>query len=71
MSTPADIPGQADAVAVAAELDPDGAVVDTDDLHNDAGDPDTIGGGRTELPLEADPADVAEQDAAVPFDDER
>ena len=69
MSTPADTPGQADAVA--AELYTDGAVVDTDDLHNDAGDPDTIGGGRTELPLEADPADVAEQDAAVPFDDER
>jgi hypothetical protein len=31
-----------------------------------------IGGveGRTDLPLEADPADVAEQDAAVPFDDD-
>jgi hypothetical protein len=25
---------------------------------------------RTDLPLEADPADVAEQDAAVPYDDE-
>ena len=69
MSTPADTPDQADAVA--AELDPDGAVVDADDLHNDAGDPEAGGGGRTELPLEADPADVAEQDAAVPFDDER
>ena len=63
MSYPADTP--ADVVAV--ELDP---VVDADDLRNDAGDPDGIGAGRTELPLEADPADVAEQDAAVPFDDE-
>ena len=26
--------------------------------------------GRPEPPLEADPADVAEQDAAVPYDDE-
>ena len=26
---------------------------------------------RAEMPLEADPADVAEQDAAVPYDDER
>jgi hypothetical protein len=25
---------------------------------------------RSDLPLEADPADVAEQDAAVPYDDE-
>jgi hypothetical protein len=25
---------------------------------------------RPDLPLEADPADVAEQDAAVPYDDE-
>jgi len=69
MSTPADTPGQS--AAVAAELDPDGAVVDADDLHNDAGDPEAVEGRRTELPLEADPADVAEQDAAVPFDDER
>jgi hypothetical protein len=28
-------------------------------------------GSRTELPLEADPADVVEQDADVPLDDER
>lgn len=26
---------------------------------------------RRDLPLEADPADVAEQDALVPYDDER
>jgi hypothetical protein len=26
---------------------------------------------RDDLPLEADPADVAEQDRAVPYDDER
>ena len=26
---------------------------------------------RAEMPWEADPADVAEQDAAVPYDDER
>jgi hypothetical protein len=32
-------------------------------------DDDSVG-GRTDLPLEADPADVAEQDAAVPFDDD-
>lgn len=29
------------------------------------------GTSLTDLPLEADPADVAEQDAIVPFDDER
>jgi hypothetical protein len=62
MSSPTDTP------ADAAGLDP---VVDADDRHDDAGDPDRIGAGRTELPLEADPADVAEQDVAVPFDDER
>jgi hypothetical protein len=26
---------------------------------------------RAEMPLEADPADVAEQDVAVPYDEER
>jgi hypothetical protein len=64
MSSPADNPTD----VAAAELDP---VIDADDLRNDAGDPDGVAGGRTELPLEADPADVAEQDAAVPFDEER
>ena len=28
-------------------------------------------GDRGDLPLEADPADVAEQERAVPYDDER
>ena len=34
---------------------------------NDSFDADT----RDDLPLEADPADVAEQERAVPYDDER
>jgi hypothetical protein len=40
----------------------------------DDGSFDGESGGRaslTDLPLEADPADVAEQDAVVPYDDER
>jgi hypothetical protein len=33
--------------------------------------PDGADDERDDLPLEADPADVAEQDRAVPYDDER
>jgi hypothetical protein len=37
------------------------------ELEDDSFDADT----RDDLPLEADPADVAEQERAVPYDDER
>ena len=37
------------------------------ELDDDALDDDE----RDDLPLEADPADVAEQERAVPYDDER
>ena len=37
------------------------------ELDDDAPD----GNDRDDLPLEADPADVAEQERAVPYDDER
>ena len=43
-------------------------VADANDLR-DTGAAE-VADGRTELPLEADPADVAEQDAVVPYDDE-
>jgi hypothetical protein len=33
--------------------------------------PDGADGDRDDLPLEADPADVVDQDRAVPYDDER
>jgi hypothetical protein len=64
---PTDFANSADVAEQRAELDAD---------PDDAGFAETsrIGtatGGRTELPLEADPADVAEQDVAVPYDDER
>jgi hypothetical protein len=73
MSTSADFSAHGPA---AAELDVDAAlVVDADELRDDLADdlrdPDHEGVvERDELPLEADPADVAEQDAAVPYDDE-
>jgi hypothetical protein len=67
MSTPAD-PTAVAVAELAADVDLD-SVADANDLR-DAGDADDTAGARTELPLEADPADVAEQDAAVPFDDE-
>jgi hypothetical protein len=64
MSTSADLPE----AAVPSDFDVS-EVADANDLRDTAGDPDDAR-GRTELPLEADPADVAEQDAAVPYDDE-
>jgi hypothetical protein len=68
MSTPGSTPAESDA---AAELDVDPAGVDEETLPDDAGDdPESLAGGRMELPLEADPADVAEQDAPVPYDDD-
>jgi hypothetical protein len=76
MATHADIPARGDARAeAAAELAVDvdrSAVVDADDLRDAAGslDEDDAAPGSGELPLEADPADVAEQDVAVPYDDE-
>jgi hypothetical protein len=71
MGTPADIPARADAAAALdVDVDP-AAVVDANDLRDAAGQLDTDAAGlRDELPLEADPADVAEQDVAVPYDDE-
>ena len=63
-----------------AALPPDGVtaidvteVADADALRptDPAGEVDGDVADRDELPLEADPADVAEQDAAVPYDDER
>jgi hypothetical protein len=71
MGTPADIPARAEAAAALdVDLDP-AAVVDANDLRDTTGEIDTAPAGpRGELPLEADPADVAEQDAAVPYDDE-
>ena len=59
MSTPADPVMDVDVYAVA----------DANDLRDTGVDADPAA-GRTELPLEADPADVAEQDAAVPYDHE-
>jgi hypothetical protein len=56
------------AAELAVDVDP-AAVADANDLR-DAGTADDPADERTELPLEADPADVAEQDAAVPYDDE-
>ena len=67
MSTPAD-PSASAVAELAADVDLD-SVADANDLRDTGGADDTAG-GRTELPLEADPADVAEQDAVVPFDDE-
>jgi hypothetical protein len=73
MGTPADTPraeARADAAA-ALDLDIDPAsVVDANDLRDTAAGIDDSADDRGDLPLEADPADVAEQDAAVPFDDE-
>jgi hypothetical protein len=56
------------AAALAVDIDP-ASVADANDLR-DTGDVDDPTGERVELPLEADPADVAEQDAVVPYDDE-
>jgi hypothetical protein len=70
MSTPARSTSPA-AAELAVDVDP-ASMVMGDDLRDDAGD-DTGGDtavGRVELPLEANPADVVEQDADVPFDDE-
>ena len=56
----------------AAELAVDvdtASLVDANDLR-DEGDVDDAPASRAELPLEADPADVAEQDALVPYDDD-
>ena len=65
MSTPANVPLAAEALTEPT-ID---EVADADALRDTAGDGDEIG-GRAELPMEADPADVAEQDAAVPYDDD-
>ena len=67
MSTPAD-PSASAVAELAADVDLD-SVADANDLRDTGGIDDTAD-GRTELPLEADPADVVEQDAAVPYDDE-
>lgn len=59
-------------VRAAAELARDvdtAAVADANDLR-DTSIIDDPAAGRFELPLEADPADVADQDAVVPYDDE-
>jgi hypothetical protein len=70
MSTPAR-PASAAAAELAVDVDP-AWMVNGDDLRDAAGDDTGDAGapGRVDLPLEADPADVAEQDAAVPYDDE-
>ena len=69
MSTPAANAANAHAVAeLAVDVDTD-AVADANDLR-DTGAVDDTTGGRSELPLEADPADVIDQDAVVPYDDE-
>ena len=71
MSTSADStarPQVQAAAALAVDIDP-ASVADANDLR-DTGDVDDPAGERFELPLEADPADVAEQDAAVPYDDD-
>jgi hypothetical protein len=70
MSTPAH-PASAAAAELAVDVDP-ASMVNGDDLRDDAGDDagDAGASGRVDLPLEANPADVAEQDAAVPYDDE-
>ena len=57
----------------AAELDTDldvADVADADALRDTGTQAAGPVGDRTDVPLEADPADVAEQDAAVPYDDE-
>ena len=77
MSTPADrttapTAGAPAGAELAVDVDID-SVADANDLRDTAVDDtavDDTAGGRTELPWEADPADVAEQDAAVPYDDE-
>ena len=71
MSTSADSTARPHAHAAAAlAVDIDTAsVADANDLR-DTADVDDAAGERVELPLEADPADVAEQDAAVPYDDD-
>ena len=43
-------------------------IADANDLRDTGAEVDDYG-VRTELPLEADPADVADQDAAVPYDE--
>ncbi|MDT7579188.1 MAG: hypothetical protein QOK35_452 [Pseudonocardiales bacterium] len=71
MSTSADSTTRRD-VRAAAELSRDvdtDAVADANDLR-DTSIVDDPADGRSELPLEADPADVADQDAVVPYDDE-
>ena len=71
MSTPARPtvgPYRHAAAELAVDVDP-AAVADANDMR-DAGTGGDPAGERTELPLEADPADVAEQDADVPYDDE-
>jgi hypothetical protein len=65
---PTDFANSADVAEQRADLD------DAD--PDDAGFAETSRTGaatalRAELPLEANPADVVEQDAAVPYDDER
>ena len=66
MSTPADLPVPGDVAAVDVY-----EVAGADELRDtDIGGDDTVV-HRSELPLEADPADVVEQDATVPYDDER
>jgi hypothetical protein len=79
MGTPADTPRADAAAALDVDVDP-ASVVDANDLRDAAGTLDVEGlddrdldealDGRGDLPWEADPADVAEQDAAVPYDDE-
>jgi hypothetical protein len=78
MGIPADTPraeARADAAA-ALDVDVDPAsVVDANDLRDAAAgavvdELDDTENERGDLPLEADPADVAEQAAAVPFDDD-
>ncbi len=66
MSTPAR-PTSPAAAELAVDVDP-ASMVMGDDLRDDAGDDPAA--GRVDLPLEANPADVVEQDAVVPYDDE-
>ena len=69
MSTSADSTARPHAAAALAVDIDTASVADANDLR-DTGDVDDAPGERVELPLEADPADVAEQDAAVPYDDD-
>lgn len=67
MSTPT-APNARAVAELAVDVDTEW-VADANDLR-DAGGVDDTAVGRIELPLEADPADVAEQDAVVPYDDD-